>query len=268
VWCNQAVAPSDDNDGELLQAWRAEAELPVQGWDFSSITGRHREDQPPWSYDELAREVVAGAASVLDMGTGGGEKLIELMAALPPDTIATEGWPPNVPVAARNLRPHGLGVVEYDAEAADNTMPFADRRFDVVLNRHEAYRADEVLRILRPGGMFLTQQVDGRDFEETQALFGGHTDYPHITLANLNAEAATAGFDIERAQQWQGQSRFADIGAMVRYFTMIPWEVPDDFTMDACAGTLLDLHHSGPAQGKPVTFTIRRFYLLARRPMT
>jgi len=260
------VTSTNDNNGELLKTWRAEAELPVQGWDFSSIAGRHSEDRPPWSYDELAREVLAGASSVLDMGTGGGEKLIELITALPADTIATEGWAPNLPLAARNLRPHGIDVVEYDAEAADTTMPFADRRFDVVLNRHEAYRADEVLRILRPGGMFLTQQVDGRDFEESNTLFRKAQDHLQITLDKLRAEAEDVGFEIVGAEEWQGQARFADIGAMVRYFAIVPWEVPHDFTVDAYADVLLGLHHSGPAKGQPVTFTIRRFYLLARRP--
>ena len=45
-------------------------------------------------------------------------------------------------------------------------MPFADGRFEVVLNRHEAYDAAEVRRVLSHGDRFLTQQVDGRDFAD------------------------------------------------------------------------------------------------------
>jgi SAM-dependent methyltransferase len=250
----------------LLTQWRAEALAELDGWDFSAIAGRHVEDSPPWSYDALAREVLSGAGSALDMGTGGGELLLTLGDALPADTVANEGWPPNIPVAQRNLNPHDIAVVEYDADADDPTMPFPDARFDVVLNRHEAYRADEVLRILRPGGRFLTQQVDGRDFEETQALFGGHGDYPHITLANLRPEALDAGFDVERAEEWSGRSRFTDVGALVHYFSLVPWEVPEDFGVDRYADVLLDLHATGPARGEPITFTMRRFFLLARKP--
>ena len=271
----------------LLQSWRAEATAELEGWDFSVIADRHSEEQPPWFYDRLARDVLTGATSALDMGTGGGEVLLGLGDALPDDTVATEGWPPNIAVAQRNLNPRGIAVVEYDAESDDSTMPFPtmpfptmpfptmpfptmpfpDGRFDVVLNRHEAYRADEVLRILKPGGSFLTQQVDGRDFEETQRLFGGHTDYPHITLDNLRAEAEAAGFDIERAEEWSGRSRFTDVGALVHYFSLVPWEVPEDFGVDAYADVLLGLHRGGPEQGRPITFTMRRFYLLARRPV-
>ena len=162
--------------------------------------------------------------------------------------------------ALRVLRARGIPVVAYDAEA-EPAMPFPDRRFDVVLNRHEAYVASEVRRVLRPGGCFLTQQVDGRDFEETQAIFGGTSDYPHITLANLRAEAEAAGLEVTASEEWQGETRFADVAALVRYFAFVPWEVPEDFDVDKYADQLLDLHHSG----RDLVFTQRRFYLRARR---
>jgi SAM-dependent methyltransferase len=156
-------------------------------------------DSPPWAYEDLARSVLRGAGSALDMGTGGGEMLLGLRDALPRDTVATEGWAPNIPVAQRSLNPQGIDVVEYDAESGQPAMPFPDGRFDVVLNRHEAYRATEVFRVLRPGGRLLTQQVDGREFEETQRLFGGRTSYSHITPAYLREEAERAGFVVEGA---------------------------------------------------------------------
>jgi SAM-dependent methyltransferase len=249
-------------DDWLLDLWRAEHERPVQGWDFSELGDRMVTEEPPWSYDALVRAVLAGARSVLDLGTGGGEVLAALADALPADTVATEGWPPNLPVAARNLAPHGVEVVAYDSEA-DPAMPFPDGRFDVVLDRHESYDAEEVLRVLRPGGVFLTQQVDGRDFEETQAIFGGTTRYPHINLADLRAEAERAGFVVEAAEEWRGQVRFADVATLVRYFAFVPWEVPEDFSVERYGEQLLELHRSG----RPLVFTQRRFYLLARKPL-
>jgi SAM-dependent methyltransferase len=248
-------------DTALLDTWRAAFETPVAGWDFSELGDLYVDEQPPWSYHALAREVLDGATSALDMGTGGGEVLRELADALPWDTLATEGWGPNIPVAADNLAGRGIRVVAYDAES-DPAMPFPDRRFDVVLNRHEAYVASEVLRVLRPGGLFLTQQVDGRDFEETQAIFGGSSGYGHITLANLREEAVAAGFVVTSAEEWTGHTRFADVATLVRYFAYVPWEVPTDFSVDRYANQLLELHHSG----RELVFTRRRFHLLARRP--
>jgi hypothetical protein len=69
------------------------------------------------------------------MGTGGGEALSGLVPR-PPRTVATEAWPPNVPVAARRLRPLDIPVVQ-DEGAAENfaqdasrgRLPFRDGAF-------------------------------------------------------------------------------------------------------------------------------------------
>lgn len=175
--------------------------------------------------------------------------------------MATEGWPPNLPVATAALAARGIPVLAYDAEE-DRRLPFADARFDVVLDRHEAYDVAEVMRVLRPGGRFLTQQVDGRDFEETHALFGGTTAYPHITLERLRAEAVSAGFAVDDERDWAGTMRFADVATFVSYVRVVPWEVPDDFSVDRYAAELLALH----ASGRELVFTQRRFVLSCRNP--
>lgn len=248
-------------DETLLSGWRQVHQTPVTGWDLSELNGCYIEQQPPWSYLDLAREALIGANRALDLGTGGGEVLLTLVGALPRDTVATEGWVPNIAVATRNLASRGIPVVPYNAES-DPSLPFQDDLFDVVLDRHEAYVASEVFRVLQPGGRFLTQQVDGRDFEETQAIFGGQSSYPDVTLEHLRADALAAGFEVTASQEWRGQARFADVATLVRYFAYVPWEVPDDFSVDRYALQLLDLHNSA----RDLTFTQRRFYLYARHP--
>lgn len=259
-----------DTTGEpdLVDTWRRAAEARLTGWDFSALDGRVHEEQPPWSYEVLAATALAGARDVLDMGTGGGEKLMELLRVsghLPDHVVATEGWPPNLPVARANLAGHGIGVVAYDAET-DRAMPFPAASFDVVLNRHEAYVAAQVHRVLRPGGVFVTQQVDGRDFEESTRIFGTPQEYLHVNLADLRDEAEAAGLVVESAQEWSGTTAFTDVAALVHYFALVPWQAPADFTVDGYLDILLALHREGPAVGRPVTFTSRRFHLVARRP--
>ena len=70
-----------ENTEALLEPWRAEALAEIEGWDFSAIADRHYEDTPPWAYENLARPVLRGAGSALDMGTGGGEMLLGLLDA-------------------------------------------------------------------------------------------------------------------------------------------------------------------------------------------
>lgn len=246
-------------DDELLDAWRERFELPVEGWNFADLDGEIADEVPSWSYREVAREFLRDARHVLDMGTGGGEVLLSMADALPDDTVATEGWATNLPIASRALAPHGIDVVFYDAEA-DPTMPFARDRFDLVLNRHEAYDAAEVQRVLKEGGRFVTQQVDGRNLPEVQQLFGGASKHEDVTLANLSRQAQDAGLVIERSEEWIGELAFSSVGAMIRYFAMTPWEVPEDFSVDRYSATLLDLHRSR----SDLTFTQRRFLLIAR----
>jgi protein-L-isoaspartate O-methyltransferase len=83
------------------------------------------------------------AESMLDMGTGGGERLASLQP-LPKVTYATEAYAPNVPIARKRLEPLGVKVVQI---MSDDNLPFANKTFDLIINHHEAYSVKEVYRI-------------------------------------------------------------------------------------------------------------------------
>lgn len=238
-----------------IQQWEQEAGQPFQGWDFSYLDGRYHEESPPWSYPDKVRAALRQADSLLDMGTGGGELLLELRDWLPPRTVATEGYPPNFAVAQAHLQPHGIPVIPYDSESNPH-MPFADGSFAAIINRHESFSAPEVARVLRPGGRFCTQQVDGRDMADLYSLFGVRSAYEQITLENLRAELSSAGLRIEEALDWQGKVVFADVGALVYFLHAVPWEAPPDFSVRRYRDVLLALH-----QRPRLEFSIRRFYL-------
>lgn len=246
------------DDPGLVRHWREIWDEPVSGWDFSRFGDRLSGDDPPWSYVDLAREAMADVSSVLDIGTGGGEVLLSLRDALPADVVATEGWEPNLPVAREALRPHGIDVERYDAEA-DARMPFDDARFDAVLARHEAYDAGEVARVLRTGGVFVTQQVHGLDLADLSDLLGGEpTAYPEVTLGHFRQAAEAVGLEVDLAEAWSGELRIADVDTLVGYLAMAPWTV-EGFTVESRADILLRLHH----EGMPAAFTQRRFILRA-----
>jgi SAM-dependent methyltransferase len=131
----------------------------MSGWDWSFVEGRYIEAAPPWNYREHVRAYLLSTHSLLDMGTGGGE-LLASMAPLPNDTWATEGYPPNLPIARARLAPFGVTVVPM---IEGDILPLPDASFDLVINRHESFDAREVHRVLRPGGTFITQQVGAQD---------------------------------------------------------------------------------------------------------
>lgn len=244
---------------EQVERWRGLWEQPTEGWAVD--TAGVEESEPPWSYAELVRHEFSQAGSALDLGTGGGEFLLSLEGELPVEMHATEGWPPNLPIARKALEPLGIEVRQYDSEQ-DEQMPYPDASVDLIINRHESYAVAEIARVLRPGGWFLTQQVDGRNLDDLGAVFGAGPAYPEVTLEVLRAEAEEAGFVIERAEEWSGPIRFADVDALVSYLRWMPWQLPTDFTIEAYADELLALDD----RGGPLEFTERRFVLLAHLP--
>lgn len=78
-------------------------------------------------------------------------------------------------------------------------MPFGDGRFDRVLNRREAFVAEEVAQVLAPGGVFLTQEVAGDDAHELHELLGGEASYPAHLKDELLGHVHRSGLEVEEA---------------------------------------------------------------------
>ncbi|HXF61636.1 MAG TPA: methyltransferase domain-containing protein [Caldilineaceae bacterium] len=248
---------------QWLARWRAEEQQPFIGWDFSYLEGRMLEGTPPWSYLERAAALMDRARSALDMDTGGGEKLLSLRAHWPPRLVATEEYPPNLALVRERLEPLGVTVVEAHLSETD-PMPFADGEFDLVLNRHGAFNPVEVARILAPGGVFLTQQVDGHYLADLMALFGATPEWPDATLARYAPMLQAAGLALVDTQEWTETVRFTDVGALVYYLKAIPWTVPD-FSVDRYADALLALQER-LERGEPLHFTGKLYLIEAHKP--
>jgi SAM-dependent methyltransferase len=244
---------------------------PVSGWDFSWLTARSSSEGPlPWDYRAEVARYAAEARSLLDMGTGGGEWLASL-APHPPCTVATEGWPPNVPVAARRLRQVGIPVVQ-DEGAADNAaedpgrgrLPFRGGAFTLVINKHEAFLAAEVSRVLAPGGAFVSQQVDTHTYDGLYDALGLPVpEEPASWLPLAERQLRDAGLTVHRAVAGEQLDRFADVAAIIYYLRLVSWAVPG-FTVERFTGCLRELHDTPAAW--PVTVRQRRFLVVATKP--
>jgi SAM-dependent methyltransferase len=219
------VSEFDDLIAEALAA-------PVAGWDFSWMQGRSATQPPPWSYERIVAEFAASAEAMLDMGTGGGEVLASLDTRAPL-TVATEAWLSNVPVATERLAPLGIAVVQVEG-APDNVdqpgeggeLPFDDAAFDLVINRHEAFVATEVARVLTPGGTFVTQQVDGGAWDELQAALGLPFENRGSWLGLATEQCESAGLSVIDSRRGVETLRFDDVGALVYFLRVVSWSVP------------------------------------------
>ena len=142
---------------ELKQKWLAEEAIAhIHGWDFSHIDGLYEQpDDYPWDYKELILRYLKPEMKILDMDTGGGEFLLSLPHPRE-NMAATEAFPPNAQLCRETLVPLGI---DFREAQADGPLPFGDDTFDMVINRHGSYCAKEIARILKSGGVFITQQV-------------------------------------------------------------------------------------------------------------
>ena len=147
------------NREALLAQWREEAARGMTGWDFSHLEGRVVTEPLPWDYREKVRDFLKPGVRLLDLGTGGGELLMELGHPFSLTSV-TEGWEPNYQLCLSRLAPLGVTVKKYDSEEG-LPLPFPDDSFDLVLSRHESYDLGEVRRVLKKDGYFVTQQVGG-----------------------------------------------------------------------------------------------------------
>jgi SAM-dependent methyltransferase len=114
-----------------------------------------------------AVELVQSAHHVLDMGTGDGLRFSSICNRnFRGFAVATEEWATSASIAAPLLQPLGINLVRCWSQL----LPFSTNSFDVVLNRHEELSPQEIARVLRKDGSFLTEQW-GASWGEMRRFF-------------------------------------------------------------------------------------------------
>jgi SAM-dependent methyltransferase len=259
---------------------REATSAPVAGWDLGRLGERVQVDVP-WDYDAVVSAHTVGARSLLDLGTGGGEWLAA-HRPLAPLTVATECWPPNALVAARTLRPLGAHVVRVEAaddndqqgdneQQGDNDqqargpvrgrLPFRDACFDAVVDRNEAFVADEVARVLAPGGTFVTEQVGPGCHDDLYTLLELTAPPPARWALDMAVrQVRAAGLEVVDAADGLAVRTFADMGAVAWWLRQVPWAV-EGFTVEGFRDRLAAAY----ARGGPYAVREPRFRLVARR---
>ena len=250
-------------NGEFVALWKHEEEIAhMRGWDFSHIEGRERDFPLPWDYDRIVRGLLRPDMRLLDVDTGGGEKLLGFghPYAL---TAATEGWPPNVRLCRETLAPLGIDFRECSDMSA---LPFEDGRFDIVTNSHGSMDAREFFRVLAPGGLFVTEQVGSDNDRELVDLLlpGTQKPFPNENPAVQLPLFREAGFELVRTEEAFAPMEFYDVGAIVWFARVIEWEFPG-FSVEKCLPGLMAAQRAIEAEGK-VTTLAHRYLIVARKP--
>ena len=179
------------------------------------------------------------------------------------NTAATENYPPNVDLCKRKLVPLNIDFKRADGK---DKLPFENQKFDIIINRHGDYRPDEIQRLLKNNGIFITEQVGAEnDRKLVELLLNEIPDipFPNQYLKTAQKKFEDLGFSIIKAEEAFRPIKFWDVGALVWFAKIIEWEFPD-FCVKDCLENLYHaqkiLEKKGVIEGK-----IHRFLLVVKK---
>lgn len=207
----------------LLKYLQEEESKTFLGWDFSYLDNRWFDEALPWDYKSIILKYLKPNLNLLDMGTGGGEFLLTIEHPFS-KTWVTEGYKPNYELCQEKLRPLGIKVYNY---VGDEKLELIDNnQFDIVINRHESYSEEELYRILKPQGIFITQQVGAYNNKDLASFFDeNHVDqFPNMTKDLSIKRLLSNNFEILFSDEYYPILKFYDLGAIAYFASIIKWE--------------------------------------------
>ena len=157
----------------------------TNGWDFSKMKYNLVDNNEFIYFDEVNNNIYKNTI-LLDIGTGGGEKLINLISNDCLLKIGTDFSDEMIKVAKKNIC--GMNNIKVLKMNSDKIM-FPDDFFDVVCARHTPFNANEIYRVMKSQGKFFSEQVDEDDCFELKKMFERGQGYDEkIKLINKTKE--------------------------------------------------------------------------------
>lgn len=203
------------------------------GWDFGSL--RCRVENAAWDFYEAVAKYCDGRTVLLDIGCGGGEKLIGLAAKVFL-LIGIDASTAMIQAAQNNLLQTGLTKVRFFQMRAQGLM-FPDGFFQCVSCRHCSFDPGEVAKVLAKDGVFLTQQVGEGDKLNIKQAFGRGQNFEQADgtqKAAYERELKQAGFREVQALEYDAAEYYqtaGDLLFLLKHAPIVPdfGEVPGDW---------------------------------------
>ena len=152
-----------------------------------------------WKMYEILKDLTDSNSKVLDLGTGGGEKVLQKFPDYLKEVVATDYSKEMINTANENLKKSGRGNITF--RIMDNLkMDLPKNYFDVVVARNTVTDPKQIYEVLKPGGYLLIHGVDKLDCWALKRLFQkgqGYYDVKPISLIDYE-NVLDAGFkDVE-----------------------------------------------------------------------
>ncbi len=236
------------------------------GWDFSRmITER---EPVPWDYVEVVSTFLRPTDVVLDIGTGGGERLLSLSHNYH-SAVGVDPDPDMVRAAQSNAR--YVANVRFLQASAERLEPLDDATLlDVVLTRNAPVDVPELHRVTKADGLFICQGVGAQNMVNIRHAFntGSEARYVDAHLAVLH-DLTALGWHLIAEAQYNVRYWVKDVPSLIFWFKAIAGanEVPADFSIPTHHGVVNALIRQFGSQ-RGVATNEHRTLIIARMPNT
>ena len=140
----------------------------IKNWDFSMINHTN-ENLTKWDLYELLNLYASKESKILDLGTGGGEKVLKYFPECS-EILATDLSNQMIKTAKENLKKSGRKNITF--KQMDNlNMNTQENYFDIVVARNTCIDANQIYKTLKVGGKLLLRGVDKLDCWSLKLLF-------------------------------------------------------------------------------------------------
>lgn len=165
----------------------------IKDWDFSKIN-YEEEILTDWDLYEILKSHINKESKILDLGTGGGEKVLKYFPECF-EIIATDFSEEMIKTAKINLEKSDRKNIQF--RVMDNlNMDVEDNYFDLVVARHTCIDAKGIYNALKPGGYLLVRGVDKEDSIKLKDYFGkGQAYFDSVSISKIDYDnIVKAGF--------------------------------------------------------------------------
>ena len=153
-----------------------------QGWSFDSINPVVEHSCDYFYYKEVAYAITPSTI-MLDIGCGSGEKSVRYFSNAK-KVVMIDNEPEMLKKVEQNkgkvLTSKEQEKFEVKLGDGDVKLDFSNESFDLVVSRHCGANMNEVYRVLKKGGIFISEDVDYKDCFELKKYFGRGQDWENI----------------------------------------------------------------------------------------
>ena len=199
----------------------------IKDWNFDEFEIKTIRKTDWDMYKELEK-LTNKNSKVLDLGTGGGEKVLKKFPQVK-EILATDFSKEMIKTAKENLKKSKRKDIEF--RIMDNlNMDTPKEYFDVVVARHTPTDPKQIYETLKPNGYLIVQGVDKYDCYELKRIFGrgqAYNDTKPISIIDYE-NILDAGFkDVELIPIHEVEY-FKDKGTLYNFLLKVP--IIDDFS--------------------------------------